>query len=131
MNYTELFFRVIWTALIVYQLIAKDSFLRCMVSESGRGISSKRCIAISGMATFLYLCYYVTTHFEIIDGKPVQSHLDGNIVIALVAIILTSATIATLPQLLQLFGIMKGIMPPPQSAPPATENNVQVNVNTE
>lgn len=84
-----------------------------MVTEHGRGISSKRCIAVSGTATFLYLCIFVTTHVHIVEGKPVQYHLDGNIIIALVTIILTSATIATLPQLLQLFGLIKGVPVPP------------------
>ena len=72
-----------------------------MLSDDSK-VSSKRVIAISGMATFIYLVIYVTKH---------DKHLDANIIIALVTIILTAAAIATMPQLVQLFSYIKGKVP--------------------
>ena len=76
-NYLPLVYKIIF--LIIFLAKYKDikDFVISMLSDDSK-VSSTRVIAISGMATFIYLVIYVTKH---------DKHLDANIIIALVTII--------------------------------------------
>lgn len=70
--------------------------------EKGGGMSSKRVIAIMGMITLCRLA--IVTQASDKDGA-----VDNNILLALTFIILLAAAIATAPQILDLFGKIKGV----------------------
>lgn len=79
-------------------------------SEDGR-MSSKRIIALMGMATLCRLSVYTTN-----AGDDV----DNNILAVLTTIVLTASAIATFPQIMSLVGKIKGI---------ATKEEKTVNLN--
>ncbi len=102
MNYIPLIHEILKLCIIVVLVVFalyKWEDIKQIFSEKGGGMSSKRVIALMGMSTLCRLAAY-TTHY---DGD-----VDNNILIVLTVIVLTSAAIATFPQILDLFGKLKG-----------------------
>lgn len=94
-------------AKIVYQLLAiafifwRWSDVKTIFCEGGSGnMSSKRVIAIMGMATLCRLALY-TTHET--------GGVDNNILAVLTVVVLTASAIATFPQILSGISTIKGI----------------------
>jgi hypothetical protein len=128
MIYTQIasYLHVVMHMLLLLLLIIKWKDIKdivvSMLSEttSGGGISSKRCIAVSGMATLCYLCIYCGKH---------NQKVDANVLIALCVIVLTSAAIATFPQILDLFGSIKNIGKSDTTKTDKPDSNVSIQVN--
>jgi hypothetical protein len=89
-------------AFIVWQIKPLKSFVKSMLSERGGGISSKRCIAVGSTIMFLYLCYFSVKYY------PKDRYIDRNVLWGLIVVILTSAAIASIPQILQLLTWLRG-----------------------
>ena len=114
-------------AAILWQRENIKAFIYSMLGEPGtNGISSKRVVMITCMVSFVHLCWYVT--------KTPTANLDTSILWAHVVIILTSATIATLPQLGAFFASIKGLIPAgdaPAPEPQPEKNAVEITTQTE
>lgn len=118
----------IWIGVIilicVWQIDGLKWFIKSMLSEpGGKDISSKRVIAISSTAMFLYLCQYAVRYFD------TAKHLDPNIIIALVVLIVLSAAIATASQIYSIGALIKGKLEPVAPAPAADPPQQQININ--
>lgn len=94
----EIFVEAIKVAVVIFFFV-KWQTIKEIFCEKGASMSSKRVIAIMGMATLCRLAMYTTKE----DGK-----IDSNVLLSLTVIILTAAAIATFPQIMEVAKNIKG-----------------------
>lgn len=112
---------ILYLALFAFACV-KWNDIKQVFSEGGKGLSSKRVIAIMGMVTFCKLAIYVTE-----NGK----RADPTIVWALVIIVLTASAIATSPQILDGISRIKGLLPSKSESTTVVEKEKQTEVTSQ
>ena len=112
-SYIKIFMEIFCIVFIV----VKWQDIRTVFCEPGGGMSSKRVIALMGMATLCRLSIFVTTEK---DG------IDNNILAVLTVIVLTASAIATFPQVMELVGKIKNMAGKAMETPPPTPASAQM-----